>query len=144
MNKQVYIERYTFSLNNYVSMATATSFGMVNSPNKAIAPDLVLTNSPARGWFLIRHLKIANHIVLKDTDAFDLRVSDQGQGRSDTQVMLANVFKEFRTIISPQTSVMLEVDYSGLFGLGFTPKDNYPFTLSIQGKGIDAEVLDKP
>jgi hypothetical protein len=124
MHSDVKIERYTFSLNQVLTMTTGTSVAiyMDDQPDTALRPQRVLTNSPAPGVFLLTEIKVANVSVTVGNieDAWFYAATSQGVILDMPTLSPANKAKVFGT-------------FTGLVPSPYSSGQSYTFIVAFQG-----------
>jgi hypothetical protein len=124
MHSDVKIERYTFSLNQVLTMTTGTTVAiyMDDQPDTALRPQRVLTNSPAPGVFLLTEIKVANVSVTVGNieDAWFYAATSQGVILDMPTLSPANKAKVFGT-------------FTGLVPSPYSSGQSYTFIVAFQG-----------
>lgn len=124
MHSDVKIERYTFSLNQVLTMTTGTTVAitMSDQPDTALRPQRVITNSYAPGMFLITEIKVANVSVTVGNieDAFFFSALAQG------------VVLDMPTL-SPSNKAKVFGSFTGLVPTPFSSGQSFTFIVTFQG-----------
>jgi hypothetical protein len=123
-HSDVKIERYTFSLNQVITMTTGTPVAIVMSdqPDTALRPQRVITNAYIPGMFLLTEIKVANVSVTggDQEDAFTYSALAQG------------VVLDMPTL-SPSNRAKVLGTYTGYIPPGFTSGFAFLFIATFQG-----------
>ena len=121
-NSTTKVERYSFSMNQVLTLGTAVAISMTLQPNATIRPQRVLANAPAPNFVLLQSLQVANvNVFIGATeDAYNYTAGAMG-------VML-----DLPTL-EPAYRATATGNYTGFVPPGFAIPFSYTFVLTFQG-----------
>lgn len=116
------VERYTFSVNQTLALATSATLTMTGQPDTNIRPQRVSMNAPTPGFASITELKVANVSVTVGgtADAFQFNANGVGQSLD-------------MPTLSPANRATVLGSYSGFVPPGFVGGQAYIFCASFTG-----------
>lgn len=118
----VKVERYTFSVNQTLTLGTAVALNASNQPDTTIRPQRVTMNAPSSGFCTIDNIKVANvSVTVGGTlDAFQFSPIAVGQHLD-------------MPTLSPSNRASFAGNYSGFTPPGYVAAASYVFAMSLTG-----------
>lgn len=116
------VERYTFAINQTLTLGTPVALSMSGQPDTTIRPQRVTMNAPAPGFATISELKVANVSVTVGgtSDAYEYNPLGVGQSLD-------------MPTLSPANRATLLGNYTGYVPPGFVAATSYIFVASFKG-----------
>lgn len=118
----VKVERYTFSVNQTLSLGTAAAIDANNQPDTNFRPQRVTMNAPNYGFATISEIKVANVSVTVGgtNDAYQFNANGVGQHLD-------------MPTLSPSNRARVQGNYTGYVPPGYTQGLSYIFCASFTG-----------
>ena len=119
---KVKVERYTFYLNQDITLGTAVAIAATNNPDCDIRPQRVTVNAPAYGFATLTNIKVANVSVIVGgtADAYDFNANGVGQSLD-------------LPTLSPANRASVDGNYTGFTPPGFAGGTSYKFCVGLKG-----------
>jgi hypothetical protein len=116
------VERYSFGLNQQLTLATTVGLDLTNQPDTTIRPQRVLMNAPSPGFCSITEIKVANVSVF-------VGVAEDAYFYS---ALAVGVHLDMPTLTPANRATVLGT-YSGAVPAGFTGGSSFLFCAAFQG-----------
>lgn len=118
----VKIERYSFSINQDITLGVPVALNMSSQPDTTIRPQRVSMNAPSPGFATVTEIKVANLSVTVGGigDAFEYNANGVGQSLD-------------MPTLSPASRASVRGNYTGFTPPGFVPASAYLFVASFKG-----------
>jgi len=118
----VKIERYSFAINQTLTLGTAVALNMSGQPDTNIRPQRVTMNAPSPGFATVAEIKVANVSVTVGgtSDAWDYNSLGVGQSLD-------------MPTLTPANRATVLGNYSGFVPPGFVGGSAYTFCCSFKG-----------
>lgn len=118
----VKVERYTFNVNQTLTLGTSATISASGNPDVNIRPQRVSANVPCPGFASLSNIKVANVSVLVGGEADAYIYNPNGVGQS----------LDLPTL-SPANRASVSGDYSGLVPPGYVGGASFKFAVSFTG-----------
>lgn len=121
-DSDIRVERYSFSLNANLVLATAVAINAFNSPDVTIRPQRVTMNAPGPGFVTVSEIKVANtSVTIGGTDdAWSYNANGVGQ-----QLDMPT--------LTPANKATMLGNYTGFVPPGYVNGSAYVFCVGIKG-----------
>lgn len=118
----VKVERYTFPLNQTLTLGTAVALSLTQQPDVTIRPQRVVMNAPTAGFCTIATMKVANVSVIvgATADAFEF-----------SPLAVGSILD--MPTLSPANRATVSGNYTGFVPPGFVGAASFLFVVSFQG-----------
>lgn len=118
----VKVERYTFPLNQTLTLGTAVALSLSQQPDVTIRPQRVVMNAPTAGFCTIATMKVANVSVIvgATSDAFEF-----------SPIAVGSILD--MPTLSPANRATVTGNYTGFVPPGFVGASSFLFVVSFQG-----------
>lgn len=119
---EIKVERYSFAINQTLTLGTAVALSMTGSPDTNIRPQRVMMNAPSMGFCTISEIKVANVSVTVGgtADAFEF-----GPLAVDATLDMPT--------LTPSNKATVLGNYTGFLPTGFVLAASYTFVASFKG-----------
>lgn len=117
------VERYTFNLEQVISLGTAVVLSLAGQPDTTIRPQRVTMNAPCMGFAYVNTIKVANVNVTVGSgseDAYNYNANGVGQSLD-------------MPTLSPSNRATVTGDYNGFIPPGYISGFAYKFSTSFKG-----------
>lgn len=118
----VKIERYSFSINDTMTLGVVKTLDLTGQPDTNIRPQRVTMNAPAPGFVIVNEIKVANVSVTVggSEDAFDYAATAVGSSLD-------------MPTLTPANRATVLAGYTGFVPPGYVAGSSYLFAVSFKG-----------